>query len=258
MPNIALVTGASSGLGREFVKRIDAGFGGPVDEIWAVARRTDRLDALVRTCSTPVRAFSLDLTDPVSFDFIEAALGETAGATVTLLVNNAGAGTFGAFSKQGKDDAPKMMALLMRAPVELMYRTLPYMRPGSRIINVASVAAFTPQPELAVYSCAKRFVFDVTRALDAELAGTGIHATAVCPKYMKTEFFDSPGDAGAAERMSLVGFERAEDVAVAALAASRAGRSVCIPSPDMKAYYALTRLLPYKATLAIQKRLGVL
>lgn len=144
MTRIAIVTGASSGLGKEFVKHIDAGASGQIDEIWVVARRLERLKALQRTCGTPVRPFCLDLTDPASFEVIEGALGQTPGAEVALLVNNAGFGVFGNVAMQDKRDGGAMVRLLMQAPVELIYRALPYLRRGSRIINIASVAAFLP------------------------------------------------------------------------------------------------------------------
>ena len=156
MSRIAIVTGASSGLGREFVKLIDGGAAGSIDEIWAIARRADRLDALVRTCKTAVRPFCLDLTDPVSYDVVEASLAETPGTQVALLINNAGAGTFGPFAKLSRDEVADQVNLLMRAPVELTYRALPSMGRGARIINVASVAAFIPQPDLTLYRSAKR------------------------------------------------------------------------------------------------------
>ena len=259
MPAVAIITGASSGLGREFVKLVDQGSAGAVDEIWAVARRSERLEALVRTCKTPVRPFCLDLCDTMSFDILEAALAEGADTHVSLLVNNAGAGTFGEFALQDKAAASSMIALLMRAPVELAYRALPYMDAGSRIINVSSVAAFIPQPNLAVYAAAKRFVLDFSRAVDAELGEVGIHVTAVCPKFMKTEFLEAPGDVEAARRMeAIVGFERADRVARAALAAARSGKSLCIPSLDMKALYALTRITPYRVCIAAERALGIL
>lgn len=258
MPSIAIVTGASSGLGREFVRRIDAGEAGPINEIWAVARRADRLDSLVRTTSLTVRPFCMDLTDPMSFSILESALAETPAATVSLLVNNAGAGAFGSFTHIERSSAISMLSLLVRAPVELIYRTLPFMRPGSRIINVASVAAFIPQPKLAVYSACKRFILDLSRSLDAELGDAGICVTAVCPKFMKTEFLDTPGDAAAATKMTGIGFEQASDVAHAALRAANVGRGLCIPAPDMKAYYLASRALPYRTVVAIQRVLGIL
>lgn len=258
MARIAIVTGASSGLGREFVKQLDAGALGALDEIWVVARRAERLEALRRTCGTPVRPFCLDLTDPASFEVLEGALAETPTAEVALLINNAGFGTFGPVAGMRPQDGADMAKLLVLAPVELIYRTLPYLRAGSRIINVASVAAFLPQPKLAVYSAAKRFILDLSRSLDAELGEADIHVTALCPKFMHTEFLDQPGDQAAARAMSAIGFERANHVAKAALRASSAGKDLCIPSLDMKAYYAASRILPYKAALAVERALGIL
>ena len=258
MTRIAIVTGASSGLGREFVKQLDAGAIGKVDEIWAIARRADRLEALQRTCATLVRPFCLDLTDATSFEVIQGALEETPTAEVALLINNAGFGTFGPVAAQHPQDGANMAKLLMLAPVELIYRTLPYFRARSRVINVASVAAFLPQPKLAVYSAAKRFILDLSRSLDAELGEADIHVTALCPKFMHTEFLDQPGDWAAARAMCAIGFERAENVAKAALRASNAGKDLCIPSLDMKAYYAASRILPYKAALAVERALGIL
>ena len=112
---------------------------------------------------------------------------------MVLLVNNAGFGTFGDFADMPARDNADMVRLLMLAPVELTYRALPYMAAGSRILNVASVAAFMPQPGLATYSASKRFVLDLSRALDAELGPVDIHVTALCPKFMRTGFLDHPG-----------------------------------------------------------------
>lgn len=258
MTDIAIITGATSGLGREFAKRIDMGAAGHIDEIWAIGRRAARLDALVRTLGTTVRPFCLDLCDPMSYDIVEAALKETPGARVRLLVNDAGAGTFGKAADMRREEAANMMTLLMKAPVELIYRTLPFMGEGSRIIDIASVAAFTPQPGLAVYSACKRFVLDVTRALNAELSPVGITACAVCPKFMKTEFLANPGDSATAQAMCAIGFESPENDVTAALKASAAGKDLCIPSPDMKAYYALSKLLPYQMQLKAQEMLGII
>lgn len=253
---VALVTGASSGLGREIVRQLDAGAFGALDEIWAVARSADKLEALARACATPVRAFALDLTDPASFDALESAFDEAPGLNVALLVNNAGFGAFGDFALAPRGDNVRMVRLLALAPVELTYRALGHMRPGSRILNVASVAAFMPQPQLAVYSACKRFVLDFSRALDAELASVDIRSCAVCPKFMRTAFLDHAGDAGAANRMAaLTGFEPADEVARAALRAARAGKPVCIPSLDMRLFYVAAKLLPYRAALAVEQAL---
>ena len=249
MTSIAIVTGASSGLGAEIVRQLAEGAFGPLDQIWAVSRRAERT-------SPRVRPFSLDLTDPASFDVLEAALAETPGARVVLLVNNAGFGTFGDFADMPARDNADMVRLLMLAPVELTYRALPYMAAGSRILNVASVAAFMPQPGLATYSAAKRFVLDLSRALDAELGGVDIHVTALCPKFMRTGFLDHPGAGDVAARMArLTGFEDVKRVAERGLRAAREGRALCIPSADMRALYVATKMLPYPLALAVERAL---
>lgn len=258
MPSIAIVTGASSGLGRELVRRIDLGAAGTIDELWLIARRADRLEALARACKTPARILALDLTDPASFDEFERELAEADGVDIRLLVNNAGLGTAGDFACQKPESAPHMIELLVRAPVELTYRALPFMSAGSRILNVSSVAAFTPQPHLAVYSACKRFVLDFSHSLDTELGDVDIHVTALCPKFMETEFLDHAGDAGAMRKMCAIGFERVEDVAATALDATVAGRGLCIPSIDMRAYYAASKLLPYPLLIKAEKLLGIL
>lgn len=256
MTTIAIVTGASSGLGEELVRQLDAGAFGRLDQIWAIARRADRLEALASSCVTPVRPLALDLADPASYDAFQAALDEQPDAVVALLANNAGFGAFGDFASVPGQDNADMVRLLALAPVELTYRALPRMRPGSRVLNVASVAAFLPQPQLSVYSACKRFVLDLSRALDAELGAVGIHVTALCPRFMRTGFLDHAGDDGVAARMSrLTGFERPERVAARALAAARAGRALCIPSAGMRALYVAAKLLPYPVALGVERAL---
>ena len=249
MTNIAIVTGTSSGLGARIVQLLAEGSFGPLDEVWAVSRHAERT-------SPRVRPFPFDLTGPASFDVLEQALAETPGARVVLLVNNAGFGTFGDFADMPAADNANMVRLLMLAPVELTYRALPYMAAGSRILNVASVAAFMPQPGLATYSAAKRFVLDFSRALDAELGDVDIHVTALCPKFMRTGFLDHAGADDVAARMAgLTGFEDVRRVARRGLRAARAGRALCIPSADMRAFYAAARLLPYPLALNLERAL---
>lgn len=256
MRNVAIVTGASSGAGREFVRQLDSGAGGPLAEIWIVARRQDRLEDLAHECVTPTRVFALDLCDPASFDAIDAALGEDAAINVQWLINSAGFGKFGDFGSIGERGNVGMVRLNCLAVVEMCYRCLLHMHSGSRIVNMASVAALVPQPQLTVYSASKRFVLDFSRALDAELGDVGIHVTAVCPKFMDTEFLSKPGNAEAVGHMTWIGFENPTHMVSTALAAAIRGRAVCIPSPDMKVVHVLTKLLPTRLVMDAETFVG--
>lgn len=254
MKDIAIVTGATSGVGREFVRQLDAGAGGPLDEIWVVARSTDRLDRIVANGTVPTRAFALDLCDPASFDALSAALAqEGEDLCVQWLVNSAGFGKFGDLASISRASNADMVRLNCLAVLEMCYLALPYMASGSRIINMASVAAFIPQPYLSVYSATKRFVLDFTRGLDAELREVGIHATAVCPKFMDTGFLDNPGNEEVAGAMLSVGFEDVSRCVSRALRAALFGSNLCITSFDMRVAYVTTKVLPYEACIALER-----
>lgn len=188
--SIAIITGASSGLGREYVRLADKA--GAYDEIWAIARRTDRLEQLASECQTPVRPLSLDLSKPESIDTITRLLEDArSGRTnnmVGLLVNAAGFGKFGTYKDLTQAETSTMIDVNCRALVEMTQAVLPYMGRRSRLIQIASSAAFQPLPGLNLYAATKAFVLSYTRALRFELRGLGIHTTAVCPYWIRTEF----------------------------------------------------------------------
>ena len=207
MNNIAVVTGASSGVGREFVRQLDRGAGGPLDQIWIVARNADALAVIAEQTATPVRAFALDLTEQSSYECLRDALEDEA-PTVQWLVNSAGFGKFGDFGQIAERDEGNMVRLNCLAVVETTYHCLPHMVAGSRVVNMASIAGLIPQPGLSTYSATKRFVVDLSRTLDYELGPVGIHVTAVCPKFMDTGFLANPGDAHEVRRMTTIGYEK--------------------------------------------------
>ncbi len=258
---IAIITGASSGVGREFTRQLDAGAGGEVDELWLIARSAERLAEVAAQCKHPARLFALDLTEDASIDVIDAALkdaNEACELQVTWLVNSAGFGRFGRLWDIGREQNAAMVRLNCVALTALCSIALPHMGPGSRIVNLASVAGLMPQPELSVYCATKSFVFDLTRTLDYELRGTGIHATALCPKFMDTRFLDSAGEPQAVRRMTSIGFEDVGRAVSRGISAARRGRSICIPSADMRTAYALAKILPSEATLRLQDLLFTL
>lgn len=187
MKKIAVITGASSGMGRRFAETVDQF--GTYDEIWAVARREDRLEELKKTAPFPVRPVSLDLTDPAAFDAYEKLLREES-SEVGLLVNASGFGKFAAVADTPLEVNLNMVDLNCRAVMALCQLTLPYMFSGSQIINIASVAAFQPIPWIDVYGASKALVLHYSRALNREVKSRGVRVMAVCPFWTKTEFFD--------------------------------------------------------------------
>lgn len=185
--NIAIVTGASSGMGREFVRQL----GGyvSVDEIWAVARRASALETLKAEASVPVRPIVLDLLEESSFTELEALL-ESEKPNVRLLVNAAGFGKFGAYQKVPVEDDCRMIDLNCKALLLMTRLCVPYMQPGSHILELDSLSAFQPVPYITTYAATKAFVLSYSRALNQELKSRGIRVMAVSPGWVKTEFFD--------------------------------------------------------------------
>ena len=185
--NIAVVTGASSGMGREFVRQLSAYV--QVDEIWAIARRESALEALKAEVATPVRPISLDLLESSSFDAI-AALLEAEKPNVKLLVNAAGFGKFGAYHKVSIQDDCRMIDLNCKALVLMTRLCVPYMAPGSHILQLDSLSAFQPVPYITTYGATKSFVLSYSRSMNRELKAQGIRCMAMNPGWVKTEFFN--------------------------------------------------------------------
>lgn len=193
---IAIVTGASSGLGREFVKQIDHRY--TLGEIWLIARREERLRELSQQIDTRARILPLDLSIRKSIDTIDDLLRDE-NPQVRLLVNNAGYGKRGSFKSIGLDTQLQMIDLNIRALVHLTNVCLNYMDAGDQIIQVASSAGFLPIPNFTTYSASKAFVMHFSNALTAELHGRGVTVTAVCPGPVNTEFQTVAHDGGKGE-----------------------------------------------------------
>lgn len=188
MKKICVITGASSGIGREFFDRLIKDAELKFDEYWVIARSADKLEKMSELTDIPVRPLPLDLSKRESFDEYRRALDES-GCTVGLLVNCAGFGKFDSTMKVGLETSLNMIDLNVDATVALNMISCDYMQNGSGIINIASVAAYQPIPYINVYGSTKAFVLNFTRALAMELKPKGIHVMAVCPFWTKTEFF---------------------------------------------------------------------
>ena len=185
--NIAIVTGASSGMGREFVLQLSRYV--HIDEIWAIARRSDALEALKEEVAVTVRPVVLDLCEPESFQTIEKML-EAEKPNIRLLVNAAGFGKFGAYHKVSLTDESRMIDLNCKAVVLMTRLCIPYMEKGSHILQLDSLSAFQPVPFITTYGATKAFVLSYCRAMNQELKGHGIRMMAMNPGWVKTEFFN--------------------------------------------------------------------
>ena len=185
--NIAIVTGASSGMGREFVLQLNNYIS--VDEIWVIARRENALTDLKEEVSTPIRPIPLDLCDSASFTAFQALL-EQEKPNVKLLVNAAGFGKFGSFQHISMEDDCKMIDLNCKALVMMTRIVLPYMASGSHILQLDSLSAFQPVPYITTYGATKSFVLSYSRSINRELQSKGIRVMAMNPGWVKTEFFN--------------------------------------------------------------------
>lgn len=183
---IAVITGASSGMGREFVYAFDKEE--KFDELWVIARREDRLVELQDMCRARVRPIALDLGKRESFGEYKALL-ESEKPEIAVLVNAAGFGLFGVFEEMDMDRQLDIIDLNSRALTAMCHMSVPYMRPGSRIVNMGSMSSWQPVPYINVYGASKAYVLSFSRALGVELKDKGIHVMTVCPGWIKTEFF---------------------------------------------------------------------
>ena len=185
--NIAIVTGASSGMGKEFVLQLTAYT--QVDEVWVIARREAALAALQEEMETPVRPIALDLCQEESFRNF-AGLLEQENPNIKLLVNAAGFGKFGGYENIPVQDEMRMIDLNCKALVMMTRLCLPYMRKGSHILQLDSLSAFQPVPYITTYGATKSFVLSYSRAMNRELKPQGIRMMAMNPGWVKTEFFN--------------------------------------------------------------------
>lgn len=184
--NIAVITGASSGMGKEFLKRIDSY---SLDEIWAIALEKDLLDKLEEECNTKIRTFALDLTKQESLDIYKNTLEEIK-PNVKYLFNCSGFAKFGRYDEIAINQSQAMIDLNCKALVCMSELTIPYMNKGSKILQIASVAAYQPIPYMNVYGASKAFVLSYSRALSKEVKSKGINVTCMCPFWTKTNFFN--------------------------------------------------------------------
>ena len=253
--SIALVTGASSGIGEQYARQLATrGY-----RVAIVARSEDRLARLAEELGGPGRAVAIpaDLTVPADRDRLAARIDEL-GARVDVLVNNAGYGIYAPFVESGRDRELEQIHLLVEAPVDLMARYLPGMveRRRGAVINMSSSAGFQPLPYNAGYSAAKGYLLLLSEAVHAEVQESGVTVTVVCPGPVPSGF-QQASDAGYfAERLPGFMFVSAERVAHDALESADKGKISVIPGgAQVRAVLAPNRKLPRWLVLPVSKRM---
>lgn len=248
----AIITGASSGLGREFARQLTDVFP-EIECCWLIARREDRLEEIAREMvGVETVCLPLDLCDSMSFTTLQEKLAAEK-PEVAMLINNAGCGYLGDVGQGDLRQQTRMTALNVTALTAVTHLTIPYMAAGSRIINVSSIASFCANAHMTVYSSTKAYVSSFTRGLAYELKGRGITVTAVCPGPMATEFLDVGHIKGNSRTFAMLPYCDPEKVAAGTLAAARAGKVFYTPTGFYKLYRCLAKLLPHALVVHMAK-----
>ena len=257
---LALITGASAGLGAEFARQ----FAAKGWDVALTARRLDRLDQLARELEEKYKVatitISQDLAQPGSVDAILYELKE-AGRHIDGIVNNAGYGLPGTFFNTSWKDQADFIRVLYTAPIELVHMALPGMaeRNFGRIINVASLAGYTPGSNgHTLYASVKSGLIKFSESIqaEAEAAGHDIHCTALCPGFTWTEFHDVNGTREMTNQSPDWMWMEAEPVVRAGMEAVVRGQPVCVPGAVNKGLATLTRVLPEPLGRALIKQQG--
>lgn len=235
---IALITGASAGLGVEFARQLaKRGYA-----LVLAARRKDRMEALAAELGN-ARAVAIDLSEHGSAAKLIADV-EAAGEQVDLLVNNAGFGLIGRFAKRDPERLREMIDLNIGTLTDLCRIVAPQMieRGSGGILNVASTAAFQPGPNMAVYFATKAYVLSFTEALHEELKPHGVKVSCLCPGPTRTEFGEVAGFGGNGmfDRVAM----EAPEVVAAGLRGLEKNKAVVVPGLTNKIGAASTRFAP--------------
>jgi short-subunit dehydrogenase len=254
---IALITGASAGIGAEFARHLASqGYG-----LYLVARRSERLEALAHELrdahGVRCEILAADLTDPhAPSRIVEHAM--SIGLPIDILVNNAGLSGKSAFAETSWASLSGEIQVMVTAPTELCHRVIPGMheRGWGRIINLSSTAAFAPPGASLLYTGIKSYVLAISQSLDMELKPQGIHVTALCPGFTRSEFHDAMGTRGQADKLPGFLWQDASEVVREGWSAVMAGKPICVPGAVNKLMTSAMRPIPLGLQYQLGKRLN--
>ena len=247
MSSVAVITGATGGLGREFVSEL---LKENIDEIWAVARNAEKLNELKAKFGEKVRPVKCDLTKADDIESVRVLI-ENERPDIKILINNAGMGKMGSYSDFSADDITRTIDINCKAVCLLCGYAIPFMAKGARILNISSASSFQPVPYINLYGSTKVFVRSYSRALNVELRSKGITCTAVCPGWIDTDMLEKEHNGKPVKFPGLVSPNR---VAVQALRDSAKGKDMSVCSFFVKYEHFLSKILPQKTIMKIWLR----
>ena len=237
MKKIAIITGATGGLGREFLKQI---LKEEIDEVWAIARNEQKLSELRKQYGEKVIPFSIDLSDMKGIEQIENMLEENK-SHLEYLINNAGLAKMGKYNDFAIEEIDRTINVNCKAPVMLAQICIPYMGKGSKILNISSASAFQPNPYINLYAASKAFERSYSRALNVELEGTGIISVAVCPGWVDTELLQKEING---KKVKFPGLVTPDRVVKQAIKDAKKGKDMSVCSLYVKCQHVNVKLLP--------------
>lgn len=241
MKKIAIITGATGGLGREFIHLIK-NENENVDEIWAIARNEVKLENLKKEMGNQLVIVCKDLAKKEDLDYIKALLMDEK-PQIEYLINNAGVGKMGHYDEFSIEEIEATIAINCNAVAVLCSMCIPYMVKGSRILNSSSQASFQPNPYLSLYAATKAFVTSYSRALNRELSELGITVTAVCPGWVNTELLKKEWNG---RKVKFPGIVEPEPVVRKALKDAKKGKDMSVYGAYVKYMQLFSKLLPHK------------
>ncbi len=244
MKRIAMITGASGGIGRIFVRELEKE---ALDEIWVIGRNEGRLWALKKEFGEKIIPVCKDLTKEIDIMSISDLLKEQE-PSVLWLVNNAGIARMAPVTEFSTSEIRQTIDLNCKAPAELIGICIPFMGKGSKILNISSASAFQPVPYISLYASTKAFERSYSRALNAELKPLGITVTAVCPSWVDTEMLSKEIHG---KKVHFPGIVAPEKVVKKALKDAKKGRDMSVCSFYVKCQHLNVKLMPQKLTMKI-------
>ncbi len=251
MKRIVIITGASSGFGKEFALQLDMKFK-CIDEYWLIARSEDKLVELSEEMLHKTKIMPLDLCKEESIDTI-VNIVKKEHAVVKILINSAGFGKLGTVKSMDEKHISDMIKLNCSALTLLTKRLISHMDDNSRIINLASSAAFLPQPGFSVYAASKSFVLSFTRSLNAELRNKDIFATAVCPGPSETNFFNVAEDGAEVPWFKQYFMAPAKNIVALAIKDSINQKEVSVYGLAMNLFRLAAKYIPHRIILKFMK-----